>query len=450
MLTTVWKHGTLLRLCPCSWEDLLPGEAGRAADALEAWRTSSACEAKLNRALRDGCSSAQLSRLITEAAAAGVKVAAARRILKLQQLLEAAMAAADEPTGASSSQHSALAAKLEAAEQGGVAAVVLEPARLLLQRLAAHEARQALEAALKPHSDLSANTHIAALRVALDKAEDVLGVPVQELAKQQQQQEQQREGLQQEQQQHGEDSGQEALSGDGRQQQQQQQDAGDAQGASSTGPEVAASSSADEAGAAAAGPTEAAAEPAADEAKQRDQEQQQGQQQQQQAGPGSASKLSKAGSVSSSMHRTDSTASSVADMPSAAAAAAAAGSGLGVGQRVGTHEGSVSSCDVGAAVAELAVRAWQLLQQHTQQLEAIDRERAEQERARREVKEVRAAEDCWSCVVSACFLVRVLSLMACQDGCCNSRRLGFVESASWAWWLRCSLLPLRASADKQK
>ncbi|WIA08813.1 hypothetical protein OEZ85_008235 [Tetradesmus obliquus] len=170
------------------WEDLLPGEASRAADALEAWRASSACEAKLSKALRDGCSSGQLSRLVTEAAAAGVKVAAARRILKLQQLLEAAAAAADEASGVSSSQHSALAAKLEAAEQGGVAPVVLEPARRLLQRLAAHEARQALEAALKPHSDWSANTRIAALRVALDKAEDVLGVPAQQLAEQQQQQ----------------------------------------------------------------------------------------------------------------------------------------------------------------------------------------------------------------------------------------------------------------------
>jgi hypothetical protein len=372
----------------CSWEELLPGEASRAADALEAWRTSSACEAKLNRALRDGCSSGQLSRLITEAAAAGVKVAAARRMLKLQQLLEAAMAAADEATGASSSQYSALAAKLEAAEQGGVAAVVLEPARRLLQRLAAHEARQALEAALKPHSDWSANTHIAALRVALDKAEDVLGVPAQELAEQQQQ--------------HGEEAVQEPMGADG--EQQQQQDADDAGAASSTGAEGSASQAADASVAAAvtAEPAAAAAEPAADEAKQRDQEQQQlqqqdqQQQQQQHTGPGSASKLSKAGSVSSSMHRTDSTASSVSDMPSAAAA----GSGLGSGQRVCTQEGSVSSSDVGAAVAELAVRAWQLLQQHTQQLEAIDRERAEQERARKELKEVRAlgaTEGCYSC-----------------------------------------------------
>jgi hypothetical protein len=94
------------------------------------------------------------------------------------------------------------------------------------------------------------------------------------------------------------------------------------------------------------------------------------------------------------MLHTDSTANSVSDMPSPAA-----GSGPSCGQRAGAHEGSVSSSDVGAAVAELAVRAWQLLQQHTQQLEAIDRERAEQERARRELKEVRASgsEGCYSC-----------------------------------------------------
>eukprot|EP00775_Hariotina_reticulata_P008350 gene8350-8535_t len=156
------------------WEELLPGEVDRAARALEAWRNSSACKAKLTAALQDGCSSAVLSRLITEAAGAGVKVSPARRVLKLQQGVEAAMAAVDEAAG-SSQQYIQLAAKLEAAEQGCVAQSVLEPARQLLQKLQAAEARFALEAALKPHSDWSVNTKVAALKAALDKAEEVLG-----------------------------------------------------------------------------------------------------------------------------------------------------------------------------------------------------------------------------------------------------------------------------------
>ncbi|KAF8072774.1 MAP1D [Scenedesmus sp. PABB004] len=163
-------------------EELLPGEAARAADALAAWRAQSTCEARLCAALRDGVSSSALSRLIAEATAAGVKVAAApRRVLKAQQLLEAAATtAADEPGGAA---HAQLAARLDAAEQAGVAASALEPARRLLRELAAAEAQQELEAALKPHSDWPASRRIAALRAALDKAEEVLGLPARQLAR---------------------------------------------------------------------------------------------------------------------------------------------------------------------------------------------------------------------------------------------------------------------------
>jgi len=172
------------------WEDLLPGEADRAARALEAWRNSSACEAKLTAALQEGCSTALLSRLITEAAGAGVKVSHARRVLKLQQGLEAAMATVDQAAG-SSQQYGQLAAKLEAAEHGCVAQSLLAPARQLLHKLQAAEARSALEAALKPHSDWSVNTKVAALKAALDKAEDVLGPDEMDALKQQQQQQQQ-------------------------------------------------------------------------------------------------------------------------------------------------------------------------------------------------------------------------------------------------------------------
>jgi hypothetical protein len=167
---------------------------------LEAWRNSSACEAKLTAALQEGCSTALLSRLITEAAGAGVKVSHARRLLKLQQGLEAAMATVDQTAG-SSQQYGQLAAKLEAAEQGCVAQSLLAPARQLLHKLQAAEARSALEAALKPHSDWSVNTKVAALKAALDKAEDVLGPDEMDALKQQQQQQQQQQQWHQEQEQ---------------------------------------------------------------------------------------------------------------------------------------------------------------------------------------------------------------------------------------------------------
>lgn len=154
---------------------------------LEAWRASSAQEAKLTRALQEGSSSAQLSRLITEAAAAGVKVTSARKVLKLQQLLDQAMEAAASASTGSTAVFDLLTSRLEAAEQAGVAPGLLERARQLLTKLAASEAKEALEAALKPHTDWSADVRIAAIRAALDKAETVLEVRVQELAEQHQQ-----------------------------------------------------------------------------------------------------------------------------------------------------------------------------------------------------------------------------------------------------------------------
>ncbi len=50
-------------------------------------------EAKLSRALSSASSPAHLSKVITEASAAGVKVADAKRVLKLLQGLEAALTA---------------------------------------------------------------------------------------------------------------------------------------------------------------------------------------------------------------------------------------------------------------------------------------------------------------------------------------------------------------------
>lgn len=58
----------------------------KARESLETWRSQTASEAKLARALREGSSTASLSRAIQEAAAVGIKVQTARRTLKLMQV----------------------------------------------------------------------------------------------------------------------------------------------------------------------------------------------------------------------------------------------------------------------------------------------------------------------------------------------------------------------------
>lgn len=335
-------------ICGCACrrcEELLPGEAARASELLEAWRTSSACEAKLGRALRDGCNAASLSRTITEAAAAGVKVTSAKRMLKLQQFLEAAVAAASEAAAsaaASAAAHSQLVAKLEAAEAGGVAPSVLLPARQLLRKLLAVEARQALEAALKPHSDWSANMRISTLRAALDKAEEALGCSMQELEEQQQQRDRQAGGTAPQ------------------QDQQQEKDA----------------------------PREAAAAAAGDAADQS--------KQQRRAAASVASVTSTAASTGSKgqaapqpLSRADSISSEACSEASSLAPSSTAG---GTGSTAGDVQQGSRPCEcagvdpeVQSALQELSLRAWQLLLQDQQQLEERERERLEQERARREV-----------------------------------------------------------------
>lgn len=136
-----------------------------------------------------------------DAAAAGVKVASARKVLKLQQLLEQAMLAAEDASSVSSTAHGQLAARLKAAEQGGVAHAVLEPAKKLLQKLAATEALCVLEAALKPCSSWSVTARMAAIRTALDNAEDALGLSITDLVEEQQLKQRARHQLEQQQQQ---------------------------------------------------------------------------------------------------------------------------------------------------------------------------------------------------------------------------------------------------------
>jgi hypothetical protein len=322
----------------CRCEELLPGEAARASELLEAWRTSSACEAKLSRALRDGCSAATLSRVISEAAAAGVKVTSAKRILKLQQVLEAAVTAASESaaSAAAGSGHGQLVAKLEAAEAGGVALSVLQPARQLLRKLLAVEARQALEAALKPHSDWSANTRISTLRAALDKAEEALGCSIQELEEQQQDRQGEDVPPQQDQQQKGGSDGAGTTGSDAAEQGKQQRRASVASGAST--------------------------------------------------GAGS---VGGKGALLQQLTRTDSMASSEACSEESSLAPSST-TGCGGSTAGDTQHGSRPGSggvepEVLAALQELSLRAWLLLQQDQQQLEARERERLEQERERREV-----------------------------------------------------------------
>lgn len=326
----------------------MPGEAARAADALAAWRTSSVCEAKLTRALRDGIGSAQLSRLITDAAAAGVKVAVARKVLKLQQLLEQAMAGASDASSVSSTARSQLAARLEAAEQGGVASVTLEPARQLLGKLAALEAQNALEAALKPHSDWSATARMMALQAALAQAEDVLGVSVAELA------------VEPAPQQWAQQVSYSEVAAE-------RVDNEELQGAAACN--VAAAPQAHQHRVEHAVTASSLASDAAVVA---------------QAGIRATTR--------NAFQRTDSVASSSTTSDVSTTSAATGSSHVLTRDAHGPYLDPCSSIegssDVIAGVRELALRAWHLLQQDQRVVDEINKQRAEQERARRELKEV--------------------------------------------------------------
>lgn len=96
-------------------------------------------------------------------------------MLKLMQALETGVASGGGVDGCAAERYASIKTKLEAAEQGGVTAGPLpEAARRLLARLSAQVAREALEAALKPHPDWSTSQRMSALKEALDRAEDVL------------------------------------------------------------------------------------------------------------------------------------------------------------------------------------------------------------------------------------------------------------------------------------
>ena len=401
----------------------------RARDALETWRSQTASEAKLTRALREGCSPAQLARAIQEAAAAGVKVAAAKRVLKLMQALDAAVTQAAAGGSAGPAAQSALRAKLEVAEQGGVSSLVLDAARRLLQQLQVAEARGALDAALKPHTDWSANHRVSVLKAALGKVEEVLGCDIAEVVGQQQQGDEQGGGegeegqaeLQQQEHQgdrsfHGghyveheaEDNEQQMPEDDSQQKQStaaevpttpraeaaSRSSAGGSQAGHSTRPLQINVSSSNGGGPLACSSTGASSHGAA-----------------------AAGGLSRAASIASSL--TASEASSSLASLSAAASASGGGVSGGAGGSIGTRLGMVPGGGMDEQdLLESALRAWHLLQEDQRELERLGKAKAEQERLKKEMQEVRGGWEvhaatkgiapmlwCWACSVLLCCML---------------------------------------------
>ena len=82
---------------------------------------------------------------LQEATACGLKVADAKRVLKLMQSLEAAQTST---TSDGTTPHRTLKARLEAAEQGGVSASFLEPARFQLRKLLMTDVKKVRKAVL--------------------------------------------------------------------------------------------------------------------------------------------------------------------------------------------------------------------------------------------------------------------------------------------------------------
>lgn len=160
------------------WGDLLTADTAKASAALFQWHAAASAEEKLARTLREGGTAHQLSRAIQEAAAMGVQVQGARKMLKLIQGVEAAVTAVAEADGPSNP--ATLKARIDAAEQGGCPPAVLSAPRQLLAKLLVAEARDQLESALKARVAQTSTQRTAALQVALAKARVVLGMEEEE------------------------------------------------------------------------------------------------------------------------------------------------------------------------------------------------------------------------------------------------------------------------------
>ncbi|DBB08447.1 TPA: hypothetical protein ACH3X3_15276 [Trebouxia sp. C0006] len=154
--------------CNASLEE----DIAAAQQALQRWQRTTNNEAKLAKALKEGASIAGLSRAIQEATACGVKVADAKRVLKLMQSLEAALQA--DPTSEAPSAYRFLKARLEAAEQGGVSASFMQPAKARLRQLLMADVKKVVESALRTRPGRRAALKTGAVRDALDQAESML------------------------------------------------------------------------------------------------------------------------------------------------------------------------------------------------------------------------------------------------------------------------------------
>lgn len=151
---------------------LCTDEASKAESVLEQWKSVAENEAKLMKVVQEGSTAEELSHAISEAASAGVKVQAARRIFKFMQNLEASMKkAAENP-----SQYCQLQKQVEAAEIGGVNQLVVSAAREQLRRILVIEAKGALERVLEEQKGLGILERCAAYKSALSKASEVVDV----------------------------------------------------------------------------------------------------------------------------------------------------------------------------------------------------------------------------------------------------------------------------------
>jgi hypothetical protein len=365
-----------------SWEGLLGPELSRARGALEAWRSRTASEAKLSRALAEGAGAAQLARAIQEASSSGLKVAGAKRVHKLVQGLEQAMAtvagaAAGDAAGAAGGSVAAavsmLRAKIEAAEGGGVSGSLLAPAKRLLTKLLLRGAQEALESALKQRAAPGGASRVGVLKAALAQAEGVLGTTAAELLAAQEdsrQEQQEQEGGSQT---GAGDGGQQTEMGDKERRQQQQQVVGASQDAGPAEEDAVQEPSRG----AAIQPSGTTADKAPSSL------------------TTSSVGASDTASVTSSSQQLPSCSSSTRDQHTGRPGPSSSGS-RGISLRHAASDASLDLPGVGEAdpalaeeVARLMLGVWQRLLEDQAEEARLARERAEEERARREQLEVR-------------------------------------------------------------
>ena len=109
---------------------------------------------------------------LQEATACGVKVADAKRVLKLMQSLDAALQ--PNPSSDGPSAYRSLKARVEAAEQGDVSPTFMQPAKAQLRQLLMADVKKVVETALKTRPGRRAALKTGAVRDALDQAETLL------------------------------------------------------------------------------------------------------------------------------------------------------------------------------------------------------------------------------------------------------------------------------------